>query len=168
MSIIKAVFNPFFNRLIEHEGGYVNHPNDPGGETKYGVTKRVARRYGYNGSMRNIPIDTARNIAKELYWDSAQCDHYHPAIAWQVMDMAFNHGVYTAAKILQRAVNARPDGIIGNKTIAAVESMDINDVLLRLNGYRLYFYTDIRTWPTFGRGWARRVAKNLIYAAEDN
>ncbi|WP_131669260.1 glycoside hydrolase family 108 protein [Psychrobacter pygoscelis] len=163
-----SIFNDLFDRLMGHEGGYVNNPKDPGGETMWGVTKRVARAYGYNGPMRQLPKATAQAIADKLYWQAVHGDELDPLIAWQVLDAAYNHGNRQAIKFLQKAVGASTDGIIGPRTLAAVKAKDKNDVVLLFNAERLEFYTNLRTWLTFGRGWARRVAGNLRYAAQDN
>ncbi len=161
-------FNEFFDRLMQHEGGYVNHPNDPGGETMWGVTKRVAQAHGYYGPMRQLPKSKAREIATTSYWLAVRGDDLPPAVAWQVVDAAYNHGNRNAVKFLQRAVGAVDDGIIGPRTLAAVKSMDVNDVVLLFNAERLMFYTQLRTWSVFGKGWARRIVGNLRYAAKDN
>lgn len=167
-TITTTAFAPLFNRLMKHEGGYVNHPQDPGGETKWGVTKRVARKYGYQGSMRKLPKTTARNIAKRLYWDVIHGGELEKAIAWQVMDAAYNHGNRNAVKMLQRAVGTKDDGVIGKFTLGAVEGMEVNDVILRFNAERLEFYARLHTFRSFGRGWTRRVAGNLRWASTDN
>lgn len=161
-------FNEFFDRLMQHEGGYVNHPNDPGGETMWGVTKRVARGHGYNGPMRSLPKSLAQEIADKSYWQAIQGDKLDRAIAWQLVDAAYNHGNRNAVKFLQRAVGVSDDGIIGPRTLAAVNAKDKNDVLMLFNAERLEFYTKLGTWQTFGRGWARRIAGNLRWAAKDN
>ena len=163
-----SAFQDFFNRLMKHEGGYVNHPSDPGGETMWGVTKRVAQAHGYNGPMRQLPKATAERIAKNSYWDAIHGDDLPRAIAWQVVDAAYNHGNRQAVKFLQRAVGASADGLIGPRTLAAVKAMDKNDVLLKFNAERLEFYANLGTFTAFGRGWTRRVAGNLRFAAEDN
>lgn len=161
-------FQVFFDRLMNHEGGYVNHPKDPGGETMWGVTKRVAQAHGYHGSMRDLPKATAQKIADKSYWQAIHGDELPRAVAWQVVDAAYNHGNRNAVKFLQRAVGSAADGIIGPKTIAAVKAMDQNDIVLKFNAERLEFYTKLGTWLTFGRGWARRIAINLRFAADDN
>ncbi len=163
-----TAFAPFFDRLMIHEGGYVNHPNDPGGETKWGVTKRVARKYGYKGSMRKLPKATANKIAEQLYWDKVRGGELDKAIAWQVLDASYNHGVKHSVKFLQRAVDVHDDGIIGDVTLKAVQARDKNDVILCFNAERLEFYTNLHTFRTFGRGWVRRVAGNLRFASKDN
>jgi len=163
-----SIFDSLFDRLMDHEGGYVNHPNDPGGETMWGVTKRVAQAHGYYGNMRNLPKETAQRIADKSYWQAVHGDQLPRAVAWQVVDAAYNHGNRQAVKFLQRAIGASDDGLIGPRTLAAVKAMEQNDILLRFNAERLEFYTNLRTWQTFGKGWSRRIAGNLRFAATDN
>lgn len=167
-NIVKTVFSPLFDRLMEHEGGYVNNPNDPGGETNWGVTKQVAREYGYQGEMRQLPKSTANQIAEKLYWKAIQGWQMDKSVAWQVVDAAYNHGNRNAVRMLQRAVGVSDDGVLGDITLSAVNGMDKNDVILRFNAERLEFYTKLKTFSTFGRGWANRVAGNLRWAAKDN
>lgn len=160
-------FDIAFERLIGHEGGYVNHPEDPGGETNWGITLRTAREAGYTGSMRDLTRDQAKEIYRTAYWGRAQAEQYDGAIAFQVFDAAVNHGIGQAIRFLQRAVGVADDGAVGPVTLAAVRAMSVTDVLARFNAERLDFYTKLSTWPTFGKGWARRVVGNLKYAAED-
>lgn len=160
-------FKQAFDRLIGHEGEYVNHPADPGGETMFGVTARVALAHGYSGPMRSLSRDKAREIAKAAYWDRVQADQYDGAIGFQVFDAAYNHGIETAVRLLQRAIGVADDGHFGPVSLAALKRMSVTDVLARFNAERLEFYTKLSTWPEFGKGWARRVAGNLRYQAED-
>lgn len=160
-------FDQAFDRLISHEGGYVNHPNDPGGETKFGITLRTARAYGYTGNMRNLTREQAKEIYRQGYWNRAQADRYDPAIGFQFFDAAVNHGAGQSIRFLQRAVNVADDGIIGPVTLKAIQNMSVTDVLARFNAERLEFYTRLSTWSTFGKGWSRRVAVNLRYGAID-
>ena len=163
-----SVFDTIFERLTTHEGGYVNHPNDPGGETMYGVTKRVANAHGYWGDMRNLPKSLAKQITEQSYYKAVKGDQLDRLIAWQLTDAAYNHGNKQAVKFLQRAVGSSDDGLIGPRTLAAVAAMDKNDVVLLFNAERIEFYTGLRGWISFGKGWARRVAGNLRFAATDN
>lgn len=163
----RSSFEKAFERLIGHEGGYVNHPEDPGGETNWGITKRTALEHGYTGAMRDMTRDQAKAIYKRSYWDRAKADQYDFAIGFQLFDAAVNHGIGTGIRFLQRAVGVADDGIVGPRTLAAVQAMSVTDVLARFNAERLEFYTRLSTWPTFGKGWARRVAGNLRYQAED-
>lgn len=163
-----SIFESLFNRLMQHEGGYVNHPNDPGGETMYGVTKRVAQAHGYFGDMRKLPKSTAKAITEKSYYKAVKGDQLDRLIAWQLTDAAYNHGNRQAVKFLQRAVGVTADGLIGPRTLAAVAEMDKNDVVFLFLAERLEFFTNLRIWQTFGKGWARRIVGNLRYAAADN
>lgn len=154
-------FDEAFDILIGHEGGYANHPKDPGGETMWGVTKRVALLNGYSGPMRALPRDTAKSIYRKQYWDAVQADQLPDSVRFDVFDAAVNSGVIQAVKWLQRAAGATPDGVIGAKTIAAARSAGPL-LAAHFNGLRLQFMADLPTWPAFSRGWARRIAANLI------
>ncbi len=163
-----SVFDAIFERLMKHEGGYVNHPNDPGGETMYGVTKRVAQAHGYHDDMRKLPKPLAKQITEKSYYKAVKGDQLDRLIAWQLTDAAYNHGNRQAVKFLQRAVGASADGLMGPRTLSAVAAMDKNDVVFLFNAERIEFYTGLRSWISFGKGWARRVAGNLRFAAGDN
>lgn len=165
---MSLTFMQIFNRLIGHEGGYVNDPRDPGGETNWGITKRTAQANGYQGSMRAMTREQAYKIYYSAFWLRYQCDKMPDAVAFQFFDAAVNHGLGNASRMLQRAVNVADDGIIGNMTIAAIKKMAISDVIMRLNAERLEFYCKLSTFATFGKGWVRRVAGNLKYGAIDN
>lgn len=155
-----SIFDDAFNDLIGNEGGYSNHPDDPGGETMWGITDRVARAEGYTGTMRELPLKTAKEIAKARYWDSAGCDELDPRLAFQVFDAVYNGG--PAVKWLQQAVGAEPDGVIGPATRAALKQADPLKLILRFNAHRLIYLGNLNTWPTFGHGWANRIANNLL------
>ena len=163
-----SVFYTIFERLMKHEGGYVNHPKDPGGETMWGVTKRVAVAHGYHGEMRKLSKSLAKEITEKSYYKAVKGDQLDRLIAWQLTDAAYNHGNRQAVKFLQRAVGASADGLIGPRTLTAVAAMDKNDVVFLFNAERIEFYTELRGWISFGKGWARRVAGNLRFAATDN
>lgn len=156
-------FDDAFTLLIGNEGGYVNNPADPGGETMWGVTARVARKWGYKGAMKDLPLSSAKQIAKTEYWDPYQCDQLPPEIAFQVFDTAYNGG--HAAQWLQKAVGVDPDGSIGAKTIAAVRATEQHVVIMRFDAYRLQYLAGLRN-PTFASGWMNRIAKNLLEGAD--
>lgn len=160
-------FDSAFDLLMGHEGAYSNHPSDPGGETMWGITARVARLHGYGGLMRYLPRETAKAIAKVEYWNAVRADELPAAVRFDVFDGAYNSGVKQAIKLLQRAAGAQDDGVLGPKTVAAVRGMSAAKLALRFNAERLQFLTGLPTWASFGRGWARRVANNLETAAEN-
>lgn len=153
-------FDKAFDRLIGHEGGYSNHPADPGGETMWGVTARVARANGYTGPMKDMPRSTAKSIYRKLYWDAVKADQLPETVRFDVFDGAVNSGVSQSAKWLQRAAGVVDDGVIGPKTIAAASAVG-PVITARYNGHRLEFMASLPTWSSFGKGWARRIASNL-------
>lgn len=155
------MFDAAFEVIVGHEGGYVNHPKDPGKATRYGVTQAVARENGYTGDMRHLPLDVAKTIYRKKYWDAVHADALPGALALQVFDAAVNHGVGAAITLLQRALGVKADGVLGPVTLNAAAASNGRDMAVALLAHRLEFYTDLRTWGVFGRGWARRVAKNL-------
>jgi lysozyme family protein len=159
-----ANFDEAFKALIGNEGGYVNNPKDPGGETMYGVTARVARAHGYTGSMIDLPLETAKNIAKAQYWTPYHCDSFADVVAFQVLDAAYNGGY--PVKWLQLSAGITPDGKIGQQTIDAVNAINPYQIVLRFLSYRLSYFTACKPWPTFGRGWANRIATNMLRGAK--
>ena len=165
---MSLTFQQIFDRLIGHEGGYVNDPRNPGGETNWGITKGTALANGYAGAMKAMTREQAFKIYQSAFWVRYQCEKMPSAIAYQFFDAAVNHGLGNASRMLQRAVGVADDGVIGNMTLAAVKKMAISDVIMRLNAERLEFYCKLGNFATYGKGWVRRVAGNLKYGAIDN
>lgn len=163
-----TTFKALVDRVLAHEGGYVNHPSDPGGETNFGITKRTAKENGYSGEMRAMTREQAVEIYRTAFWQRYRAGEMPEAVAFQFLDACINHGYGNAARMLQRAAGVADDGMIGNLTLAAVSGMPENDLLLRFNAERIRFFTKLSTFNTFGRGWMRRVADNLYHAADDN
>lgn len=153
-------FDQAFDRLLGREGGYSNNAADHGGETRYGITIAVARANGYAGDMKTLPIDFAKAIYRKSYWIPCHCDDLPDAVRYDVFDAAVNSGGRQSAKWLQRAVGVADDGVIGPVTLAAVASCP--NVANKFNGQRLQFMTTLPNWPQFGKGWARRIADNLM------
>jgi lysozyme family protein len=151
-------FDSAFDTLIGHEGGYVNDPRDPGGETKYGISKRAYP----DVNIASLTIEDAKALYKRDYWGRARCDELPAVVAFQVFDTAVNSGIGQAIRFLQRAVGVADDGQVGPLTISAVNRLAVESVAARFNGQRLDFMTKLSTWDTYGKGWARRVAKNLM------
>lgn len=159
-------FEQAFAELLGNEGGYVNHPDDPGGATRWGITARVAIKNGYTGDMRDFPVGLAQNIARTMYWDAVRADELPPGVRFDVFDAAYNHGPKQAALFLQRALGVKPDGNLGPVTLAAAGEQDARAASMRFNAERLDLYTMLPTWGAFGKGWARRVRDNLRRAAD--
>ncbi len=161
-------FNRVFERIIKHEGGYVNHPADPGGETNFGITKRTAMAYGYTSPMRNMTRADARRIYEKAFYSRYKTWDFPPVLLFQIFDAAVNHGHGNACRMLQRAVGVLDDGVWGDVSQQALNAMSSDDVVVRFIGERLRFYTRLKHFDTFGRGWINRMAENLYYVAEDN
>lgn len=151
-------FEIAFDRLIGHEGGYVNNPADPGGETNFGISKRSYP----SENIRDLTLERARQIYRRDYWGPAGGDVLPDAIRFDVFDMAVNSGVRQSIKTLQQAVGVKPDGLIGSVTLMAIQEMQPFVIVARFNMQRLLFMTDLSTWKDFGKGWARRVAHNVL------
>jgi len=175
MTAERAVdFDVSFGRLITNEGGYVNNPADPGGETHWGVTWPILREAI---ALKLVPPETtiasltreqARPIYKVLFWERAHLDEFDGAIAFQLFDIAVNSPIHVAFMILQRAAGVADDGYIGPVTVAAVKAKSVTDMLMLMIAYRIKFWTKLSIWPDFGKGWANRAADDLIYAAQDS
>jgi lysozyme family protein len=153
-------FDEAFLVLIGHEGGLVNHPRDPGGVTKYGISQRA-----YPGEdIPGMTLERAKQIYQRDYWGPAGCDAVPDGVKFSLFDMAVNSGVKPAIKCLQRAVGVTDDGVLGPLTLQAVASIHPSKFIARFNGHRLQFMSGLSNWPAFGRGWANRIAKNLMEA----
>jgi lysozyme family protein len=151
-------FATAFDVLLKHEGGFSDHAADPGGKTRYGVTEAVAREVGYRGDMRELPIDLAKRIYKDRYWDAVRADELPAGIRYAVFDAAVNSGPRQAVLWLQRALGVAADGVLGPKTMTAAHALNSDSLRLKLLGQRLRFMVGLPNWPAFSRGWARRIA----------
>ncbi|MDK4564972.1 glycoside hydrolase family 108 protein [Kingella kingae] len=163
----QKAFDIFIERILSHEGGYVNHPRDPGGETNWGITKATAQANGYTGSMRSMSRNDAIAIYRRAYWENSQASQMPAAIAFQYFDACVNHGIQNASKILQRAAKVADDGIIGKQTLAAIKKANQAELVSRFHAERLAFYTHIATFSTFGKGWVRRATQNIQHGVDD-
>lgn len=154
-------FNRAFDLLITHEGGFSNHPDDPGGATMYGITEVVARAEGYTGPMRELTLDFAKQVYRKRYWDACRCDQMPDVLRYPLFDAAVNSGPGQAIKWLQAAVGVKADGAIGPVTQQAVNMAAPQPTRQKMIGNRLRFMTNLSNWPSFSKGWARRIAAIL-------
>lgn len=157
-------FDAIIDRILAHEGGYVNHPSDPGGETQWGISKRSYPSL----NIRTLTRKDAIEIYRRDFWARVQGDRLPKAFAFQALDAAVNHGIGNAVRWMQKSVGVAEDGVIGPRTIAAIGGHNPADLVLTFNAIRLEFYAGLSTFAQFGKGWVRRVAGNLRYAAQDN
>jgi lysozyme family protein len=157
-------FDTVFDRVLGHEAGYVNNPADPGGETKWGISKRSYPAL----NIKDLTREQAREIYLHDFWERVNGERLHDGVAFQVFDFAVNSGIETAVRRLQRALGVADDGHWGPISQAAADAMSETDQLMLLNAERLEYMTRLSTWPSFSRGWARRIAGNLRYGAQDS
>lgn len=153
-------FEQALDLILKHEGGYVNHPEDPGGETKYGISKRAYP----NEDIANLTKERAGQLYRRDYWDRIKGDDLPYPVGLFSFDTAVNLGTSLASRALQRASGAEQDGVIGPRTIEAVweaYKASQNHFLDLLAKERLDYYTQLTTFKTFGRGWVRRVNETL-------
>lgn len=164
-----------FERVIGHEGRYTNNPKDPGNWTggKVGVGELKGTKWGLAAAsyptwdIENLTLEEAYKEYSN-WWQELKLNEYPKVMQYQMFDAAFNHGKRRANKLLQQAVGAKQDGIIGKRTMAKLASKSEHDLVLLFLSARLWFYTDLTHFAEFGKGWSRRVALNMRYAAEDN
>lgn len=155
-------FDEAFAALLLHEGGFVDHAADPGGATRFGVTQAVARSEGFKGDMREYPLSDAKRVYRSRYWNALRLDELPGAIRFDLFDAAVNSGPSQALKWAQRIVGVPDDGKVGPVTIQALNNINVNKFLAKYNGARLHFLASLPGWTNFGRGWARRIADNLM------
>ena len=169
---MQSNYDKCLETILHHEGGYVNHPKDPGGETNLGVTKRVYEEHGGTKDMKDLTVEDVAPIYKSGYWDKMKGDSLPNGLDLCVFDFGVNAGPGRAAKYLQTMIGSTPDGGIGPMTLKAVsEYVEKHGLVKAIENYqdaRQSYYEKLSTFDTFGRGWTRRVdettqlAKTLI------
>jgi len=157
---MQSNFEACLKEVLKHEGGYVDHPADPGGATNRGVTKKAWEEYvGHEVSKDDIKALTVEDVTpfyRKRYWDACKCDNLHGGVDYVVFDVAVNSGTRRAAKFLQEAVGVTADGSIGPRTLAAANDFGPNLIINKMCDRRESFYKSLPTFPTFGKGWMRR------------
>jgi lysozyme family protein len=150
-------------RLLEHEGGYSNHPDDPGGPTNFGITifdcRKYLKRDATADDVRVMTLSQAQAIYRAKYWDALRCDDLPAGLDYAVFDYGVNSGIARSARVLQRVLGVADDGVIGPLTIAAAMRCDVRSTVVKICDERLAFLRSLRTWRVFGKGWGRRVAE---------
>ena len=157
---MKQNFDHCFEMLLKHEGGFVNHPKDPGGATNLGVTLATYEQWVGRAvtidEMKSLTVDDVAPIYRKNYWDAVRGDDLPSGVDWSVLDWSVNSGPGRASRALQRIVGATIDGKIGPKTLQAVMNMDPVKIIDMMYEERQRFYQGLSTFDTFGRGWKRR------------
>ena len=169
-------FEKYIERLLDAEGCYTNTKYDPGNWTggRIGKGELKGTKFGIsaasypNVDIKNLTRDEAIQIYKEDFWEECEADCLPDAVAYSALDGAVNSGPRQSIRWIQKAAGAADDGLWGPRSADAVNRSDPNDLLLRYNAYRLEFMTRLAIWPKVSVGYARRIAQNLLYGAEDN
>ena len=169
---MKRSYPESYRLVRQHEGGYVNHPKDPGGATKWGVTQRTytawRRQKGVpRADIRLIREAEAEEIYREQYWQAISGDALPIGIDYALFDFAVNSGVSRAVRTIQKIVGVTSDGVLGIVTLDKIQATAHHDarhshewLVVDLCRHRMAFLRGLRHWPTFGRGWSRRVVGN--------
>lgn len=156
--------------VLAHEGGYVDHPRDPGGATNLGITLATLRAYRgrpvSKDDVKRLTRKEAEAIYRKNYWQPIKGDDLPAGLDYAMFDYAVNSGVSRAVKELQRIVGTKPDGVMGVQTLAALDARPAAYLIDALCSRRLAFLKSLKTWPTFGLGWSRRVT-GVRSAAKD-
>lgn len=164
-----TVFELCLQHVLEHEGGYVDHPSDPGGATNMGITKTTLERWRdrpvSKQEVRDLTVSEAAQIYRAKYWNVVRGDDLPPALALVAFDCAVNQGPDRAKRWLQESVGAVADGVIGPNTVAKALAADTARAVIELSARRMWHYTGLSIWPTFRKGWTRRLLAILWAAA---
>jgi lysozyme family protein len=166
---MKENWQKSFEQMLASEGGYVNHPSDPGGRTNLGVTQRVweewVGRESNEKEMRSLTPEMVEPLYKRKFWDACKCDDLPTGVDYLVFDFAVNAGPGRSAKTLQVAVGVPADGGIGPITLAAVKAQDPVELIEKFSQTKEDFYRTLGTFDVFGKGWLNRVAAVKIKAS---
>ena len=167
---MKSNYEKCLETILHHEGGYVNHPKDPGGETNLGVTKRVYQEHGGTKDMKDLLVEDVAPIYKKGYWDKMKGDDLPGGLDLCVFDFGVNAGPGRAAKYLQTMIGTVADGGIGPNTLGALSRyLDEEGLKTSIENYqnaRQEYYEGLSTFDTFGRGWTRRVEETTEEALD--
>lgn len=154
-------FERALKEILRHEGGFSNHKVDPGGATNKGITLATFRAYvkpnATVADLKKITDDQVSAVYYKQYWAPILGPDLPSGLDYAVFDLAVNSGVARAARMLQKVLGVTQDGKIGPQTLKAAEKVDTKETIKRLCAARLAFLRGLKTWPTFGKGWARRV-----------
>ena len=158
---MKHNWDEAIKHILKWEGGYVNHPSDPGGRTNLGVTQRVWEEWtgkpATEADMRGLTIEMVSPLYKKRYWDAVRGDDLPSGVDLCVFDCAVNAGTGRASRFLQQAVGVAADGAIGPKTLEAVKKMSADEIIEKFCDLREAHYKSLSTFATFGKGWMRRL-----------
>ena len=166
-----STYDEALRRLLAHEGGYSNHPSDPGGPTNFGITIADYRKYvkpnATAADVRAMKIGEAKAVYRARYWDAQHCDELPAGVDYSVFDYGVNSGIGRSGKVLRRVVGL-PDktSVVTEQVLDAVRQRPSAAIIIAINEERLRFLKGLRTWPVFGKGWSRRVAQVRAFSLQ--
>jgi lysozyme family protein len=156
------------SRVLASEGGYVNHPSDPGGPTNFGITMADYRKYVKGDAsaddVRAMKVDAAKAIYREKYWGATRCDELPAGVDYCAFDYAVNSGTGRVPKVLQRILGIAVTGRMDDATLVATRGREARALVQAICDERLRFLQGLKTWPVFGKGWAKRVGEVRVAA----
>ncbi len=157
-----ASYEVALTRLLKDEGGYTDHPSDPGGPTNFGITLNDARRYWKGNAtaddVRALPQSVARRIYRERYWNAMRCDELPAGVDYAVFDYGVNSGIGRAGKVLRRVLKLSDStSVVSDEVIAAARERAADGLVIAICAERIAFLKSLKTFPVFGRGWTARV-----------
>ncbi|HWK97653.1 MAG TPA: glycosyl hydrolase 108 family protein [Pseudolabrys sp.] len=160
----KRIYDRALAALLAHEGGYTNHPSDPGGPTNFGITIADYRKYvkadATAADVKAMSVADAKTIYRARYWDAQRCDELPAGVDYAVFDYGVNSGIGRSGKVLRRLIKL-PDSThkVSDEVLAAARRADAEALVAAICDERLRFLKSLKTWPVFGKGWGRRVAE---------
>lgn len=167
----KSSYDEALRRLLMHEGGYTNHPSDPGGPTNFGITIIDYRKYVKPGAtaadVKAMTLGEAKSIYRAKYWDAQKCDAMPAGVDDSIFDYGVNSGIGRSGKVLRRVLGM-PDNtsVVTDEVIYQLAKRDPKAVIIAINDERLRFLQNLKTWDVFGKGWGRRVAEVKTFSLQ--
>lgn len=159
-----STYDEALRRLLAHEGGYTNHPSDPGGPTNFGITladyRKSIKPDATAADVRSMSVDQAKAVYRKRYWDAQRCDELPAGVDYSIFDYGVNSGIGRSGKVLRRVIGLPDDtSIITDQVLAYARVRDPKVLVAAICDERLAFLKSLKTWPVFGRGWGTRVAE---------
>jgi lysozyme family protein len=151
-------FQECLDLVLKSEGGWVNHPSDPGGETNLGVTKAVWEEYVGHPvkTMKNLTKDDVAPMYELKYWRPCYCEVLPRGLDFVVFSMGVNAGPGRSVKLLQQSIGCVPDGVIGPRTRELISASNSANLIAKFSETRREYYRALKTFPIFGKGWISR------------
>jgi lysozyme family protein len=151
-------------QVLKSEGGWSDHASDPGGATMKGITIGTYREWKRNPhitkeELRAIPDAEVYDIYRQQYWNKIDGDYLPSGVDYAVFDAAVNMGVARATKLIQEAVGVTADGVLGPKSLSAIQKANPKELIEKFSALKEAFYRSLKTFPVFGKGWLSRVAE---------